>query len=242
MRVVCPQCGAPIEALTESRFYRCPYCTSSFMIQGGRELPEYVILHQRDDRHAWSALKTWLEIRHVTDPVSRDEADFMQFPFWYDSSGTGKCVLIPALEHPFSEVSAVVLPAGDLVFLEENGEYPEPRVSLAEATSGLSAGSGEPVWNLLYLPLYFLRYRVGESAYTAVVSGADGRVFTAGSPAPSAVSLSLRHLSMMVGYTLLLVAEGMMIRTALFRTLAFIVTTGCLYPVYLYLLKREAAS
>jgi DNA-directed RNA polymerase subunit RPC12/RpoP len=242
MRVVCPQCGAPIEALTESRFYRCHYCTSSFLVQGGRELPEFVILHRRDDRHAWSALKTWLEISRVMDPIKRDGAEFMQFPFWYDSSGTRERVLVPAREHPFSEVSSVTLPAGDLVYLEEKEEYAEPLVSLSEAVSGCPPGSGEPAWNLLYLPLYFLRYRVDERAYTAIVSGADGRVFAAERPEQSAVSLSSRHLAMMAGYALLLVVEGVLIRDALFRTLAFLVTTGCLYPVFLLLLKREAAS
>lgn len=242
MRVVCPQCGAPIEALTESRFYRCPYCTSSFLVQGGRELPEFVILHRRDDRHAWSALKTWLEIRRVTDPITKDAADFMQFPFWYDSSGTGGAVLFPAREHPFSGISSVTLPAGDLVYLEEKADYAEPLVALSEAAAGIQPGSGEPAWNLLYLPLYFLRYRVGEHACTAIVSGADGRVFSAERPEPSAVSLSPRHLAMMAGYALLLVVEGMLIRNALFRTLAFLVTTGCLYPVFLLLLKRETAS
>jgi len=242
MRVVCPQCGAPIEALTESRFYRCPYCTSSFLVQGGRELPQFVLLHRRDDRHAWSALKTWLEIRRVMDPIERDGAEFMQFPFWYDSSGTRERVLAPAREHPFTEVSSVTLPAGDLVYLEEKEDYAEPLVSLSEAASGFPPGSGEPAWNLLYLPLYFLRYRVDERAYTAIVSGADGRVFAAERPEPSAVSLSSRHLAMMAGYALLLVVEGVLIRDALFRTLAFLVTTGCLYPVFLLLLKREAAS
>lgn len=242
MQVACPQCGALIEALTESRFYRCQYCTSSFIVHEGRGVPEYVILHKRDDRHAWSALENWLEIRRVTDPVSREGADFMQFPFWYDSSGLGESSLVPALDHHFSQVSSVTLPAGDLVYLEEKGDYPDPRVPLAKASSRIPPGSGEPAWSLLYLPLYFLRYQVGGVACSAIVSGADGRVFASESPAPSDVSLSLTHLSMMAGYALLLVAEGLLIHDLLLRTLAFVITTGCLYPAYLMLLKREAAS
>ncbi|MEA5115612.1 MAG: hypothetical protein VB050_16460 [Geobacteraceae bacterium] len=242
MQVVCPQCGAPIEALTESRFYRCPYCTSSFIVHEGRGVPEYVILHERDDRHAWSALETWLEIRRVTDPVSRDGTDFIQFPFWYDSSGASEVALIPALEHPFSQISCITLPAGDLVYLEEKGDYPEPQVPLAKAVSGITAGSGEAAWSLLYLPLYFLRYKVGGVACTAIVSGTDGRVFTSESPAPSAVSIATRHLPMMAGFTLLLVVEGLMIRQALFRTIAFLITAGVLYPVFLSMLKKESAS
>ncbi len=242
MRVVCPQCGAPIEALTESRFYRCPYCTSSFIVHEGKGLPEYVILHKRDDRHAWSSLEAWLEARRVTGPVDRDVADFMQFPFWYDSAGASDVALVPALEHSFSQISSVTLPAGDLVYLEEKGDYAEPGVPLARAVSGIGHGSGEPSWSLLYLPLYFLRYQVGGIACTAIVSGADGRVFASESPAPTAVSLSLTHLCMMAGYALLLVAEGLSIHGLLFRTLAFAFTTGCLYFAFLLLLKREASS
>ncbi len=242
MQVVCPQCGAPIEALTESRFYRCPYCTSSFTVYEGKGVPEYAILHTRDDRQAWSALETWLETRRITDPVKRENADFLQFPFWYDSSGAGSGCLVPALEHGFSEVSSVTLPAGDLVFLEEKGDYPEPLVLLAEAVSGLPSASGDAAWSLLYLPLYFMRCQVGGQPFSAVVSGADGKVFASATPSPSAVSISAIHLAMMGGFALLLVAEGLVIRHAIFRTIAFIITTGCLYPVFLSKLKKEASS
>jgi len=242
LQVVCPQCGAPSEALTESRFYRCPYCTSSFIVHEGKGVPEYVILHTRDDRHAWSSLETWLEARRVTDPAIRDGADFMQFPFWYDSAGARDVVLVPALEHPFRQISSVTLPAGDLVYLEEKGDYPAPRVPLAKAASGIGSGAAEPAWCLLYLPLYFLRYQVGGVTCTAVVSGADGRVFASESPAPTAVSLSLTHLCMMAGYALLLAAEGLSIHGLLFRTIAFVMTTVCLYFAFLLLLKREASS
>jgi hypothetical protein len=205
-------------------------------------VPEYVILHKRDDRHAWSALETWLETRRVTDPARRDGADFMQFPFWYDSAGVGESSLVPALDHPCRQVSSVTLPAGDLVYLEEKGDYPEPQVPLAMASSRIPPGSGEPAWSLLYLPLYFLRYQVGGIACSAIVSGADGRVFASECPAPSDGSLSLTHLAMMAGYALLLVAEGLLIHDLLFRTLAFVATTGCLYPAFLMLLKRAASS
>jgi len=91
----------------------------------------------------------------------------------------------------------------------------------------------------VHIPLYLLEYSVREHSFTAVVSGADGKVFAVGSPASSGTRLSAYHLGMMVFFALLLVSEGVLIRNHLTRAVAYVLSLAVLYPLYLSLLKRE---
>ena len=239
MQVLCPQCGAPTEALTESRFHCCPYCSSSFLVREGRGIPEYTFRHEWDDRHAWSSLASYLEYRGLTEPVRQDSAEQIFFPFWLFSSNGDSRRLIPALSRSYPEISIVTIPAGDMVFLEEKGEYPEPSVTLTEAMQQFPA-DGEPgKWSLVHIPLYLLEYSVRGHSFTAVVSGADGKVFTVGSPTSSETRLSVSHLGMMVSFAFLLIVEGVLIRNHLTRAVAYGLSLAVLYPLYLSLLKRE---
>jgi hypothetical protein len=239
VQVLCPQCGAPVEALTESRFYRCPFCASSFVVHDGKGLAEYTFRHVRDDRQAWSALTSYLETRQFTDPVEQISVDYLTFPFWMVSRNGDRRRLIPAMEHSFPEIALVTLPAGDLVFPDDTGAYPEPSVSPAQAIERMSADEGPGKWSLVFLPLYFLEFRAADQAYTAIFSGPDGRVFAGGHPVPTGTLLPVRHVVMIACFALLLISEGFLIRNHLTRAGAFLLSFALFYPVYRTLLKKE---
>jgi hypothetical protein len=242
VQVLCPQCGAPVEALTESRFYRCPFCASSFVIHEGKGLAEYTFRHVRDDRQAWSALTSYLEEHQFTDSVEQIAADYLQFPFWMVSRNGDRRRLAPALEHPFPEISHVTLPAGDLVFLDDTGEYPEPSLLPKQAMEGIPVDERTGTVSLVFLPLYFLEYRTAGQAYTAIVAGPDGRVFATGHPEPTGIRLPVRHMVMIIGFALLLVTEGLLIRSHIIRAGTFVISFAILYPVYRMLLKKEVPT
>jgi DNA-directed RNA polymerase subunit RPC12/RpoP len=239
VQVLCPQCGAPVEALTESRFYRCPFCASSFVVHEGKGLAEYTFRHVRDNRQAWSALTSYLETSLFTDPFEQISVDFLGFPFWMFSRNGDRRRLIPAMEHPFPEISHVTLPAGDLVFLKDTGEYPEPSLSPTQAMERIPADERTGTWSLVFLPLYFLKYQASGQSYTAIVSGPDGRVFASGHPEPTGTRLPVRHVVMIVCFTLLLIIEGLLVRDYLMRAGAFLLSFALFYPVYRMQLKKE---
>jgi DNA-directed RNA polymerase subunit RPC12/RpoP len=241
VQVVCPQCGASIEALTESRFYVCPYCTSSFIFHEGKGLAEYTIRHARNDREAWSALTSYLETWGYSGSFERLKADYRPFPFWLAAMQDGVNRLFPAEEHPFPEIAIVTLPAGDLVFLEPGDEYPAPRYTPKEAAANLPEDNRPLSWSLNYLPLYFLSYQVAEQTHHAIVSGADGKVFALDRPAPSGVRISLQNLAMMAVYALVLAVEGFLIGNHALRAGVFIATSIAAYGLYSSLLRKEAS-
>jgi len=242
MRVSCPQCGASVDALTESRFYRCPFCASSFVVRGGKGVTEYTFRHVRDDRQAWSALSAYLERGMFTEPVERIAVDYLAFPFWMLSRNGDRRTLTPALEHPFPEIDFVTLPAGDLVFLSDDDDYPKPSVSMEEAAERGPEGDVKGTWSLVSIPLYFLTCRAAGQDYTAIVSGPDGRVFALGYPVPTGSSLMVRHVAMIAFFTILLMVEGLLIRGHLVRAGSFLLSFAVFYGVYRIMLKRELPS
>ena len=58
MPVACPQCGAPATAQTESRYYRCSFCTSAFIIQEERGIERLTFSHRCPEASAVAACRS----------------------------------------------------------------------------------------------------------------------------------------------------------------------------------------
>jgi hypothetical protein len=237
MQVACPQCGAPATALTESRFYRCAHCGSSFVIQGEEGIQEYVCSHQRDDRLAWSALAEYLERNGLEKFPVKGQAVFCVLPFWCLTLSSGGTRLIPAVTPPFPEVTAVTLPGGDLQFPLPGEELQPPEISLSEAQRLVGGHLSKRF--LVHLPLYFLPYSYEGVPFQALVSGADRKVYTRSLPSREESVIPRHHLVMVGLYILLLLVEGGVIHDLKWRALAFILTALAAWPLWYIILKRE---
>ena len=237
MTISCPQCGAPAEARTDTRFHHCPFCTSSFVAEAGVGIAEYYLTHWRDDRLAWSAIASAVG-EGSGPPVERLGCDYLVAPFWLPRSG-GERRLAPALRHPWLGEVSLVLPGGDLLFVPEGSEFTPPDIAAMEAL-GDGAGKEPGSLALVHLPLYLLTFRIGDSQCRAVVSGVDHRTYLLDSPPRRALTLPLRHAALVTGYALLLVVVGLAVRNHLHRAVAFAVILGVAYPALRAFLRREA--
>lgn len=239
MTVACPQCGAPQEALTETRFYRCPFCSSSFTVQEGTGLLEHCFAHQRDDRLAWSVLEGALEAGGDPVAAERTGCDFRQVPCWLFSFANGTRRLVPAVRHPWGTLPPLALPGGDLSFVPAEAGFPPPEVSLAEA----APAGGEPParQSLVYLPLYFLDYSWAGTPGRAVVCGVDRKpYFLDGTPVRRRPTVPLGHAALVGGFAVLLIAEALLIRRLPLRAAAFAATCAGSYLLLRLVLLREA--
>jgi hypothetical protein len=239
MEVNCPQCGAPAPALTETRFYRCTYCASSFTIQGGTGLLQYSFSHERDDRLAWSLLGLFLEGSRVKASVKEISADFTFFPYWSVVMEDGEKRLIPAMGHEFDEIKRVSLPGGDLQFLPEGCDYPSPTISLQEAVRALPSGKVSTGRSLVYIPLYFLVYECEGTIFHSVISPIEQKTYAFATPAGQEDTISVKHILMMGFFTACILAEGFLLKNYLWRVGAVALTFGFFYSVYYTLLKKE---
>ena len=238
MQVACPQCGAPVTAQTETRFYRCAFCASAFVIQGGRGVDQFAFTHQRDDRLAWSALTEHLERNRVETALEKGAVEFFTAPFWCFTLDSGATRIAPAIPPPLPEVARVTLPGGDLQFPQPGEEFSPPVVSLADAERCLN-GSSIARRFLVYLPLYLLSYTSQGVTCQALVSGADRKVYARTLPAEMEIVIPRHHVLMIGLYLVVLVIEGLAIRRLEWRAVAFILTGLATWPLCYSILRRE---
>ena len=238
MQVACPQCGAPVTAQTETRFYRCAFCASAFVIQGERGIEQYTISHQRDDRLAWSALVEHLERNQVETAVEKGPIEFLTVPFWCFTLDSGVTRMTPAIPPTLPELSVVTLPGGDLRYPHPGEEFPSPRISLADAECGLT-GSVIGRRFLVHLPFYLLSYTSHGVPFQALVSGVDRKVSAQRLPSAQGITIPQRHVLMIGLYVLLLLMEGLAIRHLEWRALAFALTGLSAWLIGAAVLRRE---
>ncbi len=237
MGVNCPQCGAPVEVLTESRFHSCPFCASSFVIHAGAGIARYFLAHERDDQLAWSALAHFLEENRVTAVPQKRHADYAPFPFWLCTLEGGAQQLIPARNHEFSDIAHVALPAGDLQFIPQDAVLLPTTIPLEAALQKLRSKSSAA--SLVYVPLYFLTYDCDGGAFHAVASPLDQKVYASARPAGEGTRFPLRYFLMMAGFAAVLSSEGLMIKHLQWRGGAFLATFALFFAVYHTMLERE---
>jgi hypothetical protein len=238
VQVACPQCGAPVTAQTETRFYRCAFCASAFVIQGERGIDQYTFSHQRDDRLAWSALAEHLERNRVETALERGPVEFLSVPFWCFTlnNGSNRLALATSLQLP--ELSGVTLPGGDLRFPQPGEEFPPPEVSLADAERGLN-NSAITRRFLVHLPCYILAYTSQGVSFQTLVSGTDRKVYALTLPAVKGITIPHSHFLMIGLYVVLLVVEGLAIRRLEWRALAFVLTGLAAWPLCYAIIRRE---
>lgn len=238
MTVSCPQCGAPVEARTETSFLHCAFCSSSFVVEKGVGIAEYYLIHDRDDRFAWSALASALEAGGGDSSVEQESCDYLVAPFWL-SRTDGRQRLVSARRHPWLGESSLVLPGGDLLFVPEGSDFTPPDIAAAEAL-GDGAGKEPGSLSLIHLPLYLLSFRSGDSLCRTVVSATDRRVYLLDSPPQRVLALPFRHVALVCGYALLLAMTGLAVKSALHRAIAFAVIFGVSFLSLYAFLRREA--
>ena len=237
MQIACPQCGAPVTAQTETRFYRCTYCSSAFVIQGEQGIEQFTLDHQRDDRFAWSALAEHLERNRVETSIEKGRVVFSFIPYWCFTLDNGATRMASAISPPLPEVAVVTLPGGDLTFPQPGTEYQPPEITLADAERGLN-GAAATKRSLIHLPLYLLSYTFQGVPFQAVVSGVDRKVYAQHLPALRGIVIPRNHVLMIGLYVVILILETVVMRRPEWRALAFLLTGLAAWPLLHTILRR----
>lgn len=238
MQVACPQCGADINALTESSFYRCPFCTSSFVVQDGAGIRQYTFRCTRDDRIAWSALAEALAEKGATKEIEKVSCDLLLLPFWMFSLKNGSNRLVYAGTVDLPETGGLTLPGGDLEFVPQGMDVSPAAITSSEALSRTGIQDLRQT-SLVYPPLYRLSYRYAGTPYEAIVSATDRKCYTVTTPLAASMQIPVRHITMICSFTAILIIEGFAIRNILWRAAAFALTFSVSYPLFNSMLRRE---
>jgi hypothetical protein len=176
----------------------CSYCGSALAVEEDRGAERLILPHDRSDRHAEEALRSFLAAKSLASPKDI-KLDFAYIPYTMLEDDRGRLFGQPG-KGTWPELGPLTFPpAGEYRFFDEAlageekvFEYDEEPETAAEAA------------RILFLPVYRVRYRAAGKKYRALIMGESYYVFADSLPPerPSGLSVSnvLIAAAMAVGY------------------------------------------
>jgi len=188
MQVKCGHCGGENAVHPGQRMLFCSFCGSALVIERS-DGPEHLILpHERNDRSAGDALRSYLLSKGRGTPEVTKVA-FAFIPFLLVEEENGETGLAPASDE--TTVSMPYPPAGNYRFFDESIAAGERIVPIDGSHEG---AEGAKIVKILHLPLYNVEYRCGRFEGTAAIVGGSWHVDLSGLPAEGQVELKSSNL------------------------------------------------
>jgi hypothetical protein len=242
MNVTCPRCGARQELQSETRFYSCSYCRSTFAVEGGRRVAEYLADIRPDERSAWSVLSDHLEQEGRRSAVQRRRCDTLVCPFWLVRKSDGGALFTPAAAIDLPLVEGVSLPGCDLIPVSDSSSLVLPDKPLEEVLEAARLSPGECQVSLVHLPLQLLEYVVDGIAYRCTVLVADWKLYADSLPPLESAGIPLPRICFLAAYVALLLLAAVTIRHHLIRGAVFALLLGAGWRLGRRMVSREAPT
>jgi hypothetical protein len=183
MIVRCAQCGAKIDRTEEGRFFSCPFCASSLVLEGKVAFSCFFMEHTRHDIFVRALFRKRLAEAGIRYDGKSIDIHFAYHPFWMAHRADGTSVLRPAAHEQVVALANVKIPPGRLSFYDETNFPHGEVVSMAIPAEEAFGQDTGVVWNtdridLVYFPVYCLRYIKGLSVYDAALVGDSTRFYS----------------------------------------------------------------
>jgi predicted RNA-binding Zn-ribbon protein involved in translation (DUF1610 family) len=222
MIVGCSQCGAKINRVDENRFFTCPFCGSSLVLEGGQAFPCFIMEHERNDLWARALFYERLRRAGITPNHGMVPVEFVYIPFWVIRGHDGSIVAHPAAETHHQDLSSIKVPPGRLVFYEKDTHPNAPVVALSvplDRALGGWGGSDFGRVDLVYLPVYWMQSTVANGRYNLAVVGDSSRLYSGTVPSEK-TDISVKSLFFFVAAGGLFAALGILIHDVYVRAAA----------------------
>ena len=165
MIVSCNLCGGESRVHPGQKMLFCSFCGSALAIQKERGLEHLILPHERNDKSAGEALRSYLMSKR-RGRCEIGEIRFAYLPFVLVEEENGRTNVIPASGEAWASVSYP--PSGNYQFFDETIAGNEKVVPLSD-----EAVEGE---RLLHLPVYEVSYKAGGFMGSAAVIGGSWQV------------------------------------------------------------------
>ncbi len=190
----CPKCGAPFEYEPGMRFKKCDYCGTMIYIDKSRVMFYYIIPFSLDSKQAESVFRRWAA--GSTKAKGLDAAQIksvkkMYFPvyrFVRRINGREEDIIKPAKTTLLPGLTNLKLPPGDMRIFDNtfnvgDAEVVQPDMSMDSYLPNLPGEAKEQ--EIVYFPLYEIRYIFDGREYNVLVDGSSGEVFSSYYPTRS---------------------------------------------------------
>jgi hypothetical protein len=223
MIVGCSQCGAKINRKDESRFFSCPFCASSLVLEGSRSFACFIMEHERNDLWARALFSERMRRSGVAAGRGTVDVELSYIPFWVIRRADGTVIAHPAAAIPDPGLSSIRVPPGRLVFYEEGSRPKAPVVPLSvpfERALGGHAGEDLGRVDLVYLPVYSMQTDGADERYNLALVGDSSRLYS-GTTVPVQVrGVSIRSLIFFAAVAVLFSAAGLLIQSVYLKAAA----------------------
>ena len=166
----------------------CSYCGSALVIEEGGGPERLILPHERSDRGAEEALRSYLAERSLARPKDI-RTDFAYVPFAMIEDDRGHLIGRPG-RGTWPEIGPLpVPPAGEYRFFNESLAGGEKVFAHDD-----DPGAAEQARRILFLPLYRVRYRAAGGRYGALVLGESWYVLADAVPPPRPSGVSTANV------------------------------------------------
>ncbi len=224
----CPKCGAPFEYEPGMKFKKCDYCGTMIYIDKSRVMFYYIIPFSIEDKDVVSLFKRWASGSKMEKGLENSvikSVNKMYFPvyrFVRNVNNREMVIIKPAKTTLLSGLTNVKIPPGNMNIFDDNfstgnAKVIQPELSMDTYLKELPGTAKEQ--ELVFFPIYEIRYEFRGKEYSAVIDGSSGEVFTSYYPPRSSLPyifigstvfiLSLIGSSLaVIGYTSALILIG----------------------------------
>ena len=226
----CPKCGAPFEYEPGMRFKQCDYCGTMIYIDKSRVMFYYIIPFSISREQATQVFRRWASGPKMAKGLENSRIKSlkaMYFPvyrFVRNVNGEEKVFIKPAKTTLLPGLSNLKVPPGDMKIFDRNfpvgnAEVVQPDMSMDTYLPSLPGEGKEQ--EIVYFPIYEIRYEFQGKEYVAIMDGSSGEVFASYFPPRSSVPYLL-----LASLTFILAAVGAAVGTMVSGWGWFLVLVG----------------
>jgi hypothetical protein len=165
MTVNCRLCGGENTIHPGQKMLFCSYCGSALTVEEERGPERLILPHERSDRNAEEALRSFLAARSLAPP-KEIKLEFAYVPYTMLEDDRGRLFGQPG-RGTWPELGPLTFPpAGEYRFFDGAVAGDEKVFEHDEEPETLAAAA-----RILYLPLYRVRYRAAGKRYRALIVG-----------------------------------------------------------------------
>ena len=213
----CPKCGAPFEYEPGMRFKQCDYCGTMIYIDKSRVMFYYIIPFSISKESVENVFRRWASGPKMAKGLENSRIKSikaMYFPvyrFVRIADGKEKVFVKPAKTTLLPGLTNLKIPPGDMKIFDRsfpvgNVEVVQPDLSMDTYLNELPGEGKEQ--EIVYFPLYEVRYEFEGKEYVAIIDGSSGEVFSSYYPPRS----SAPYLALALG-SFILAALGSAVGT-----------------------------
>lgn len=226
----CPKCGAPFEYEPGVRFKKCDYCGTMIYIDKSQVMFYYIIPFTISRDNVPQVFRRWASGPKMAKGLENSKIKSikaMYFPvyrFVRVSDGKEMVFIKPAKSTLLPGLTNLKVPPGDMKIFDStfdtgDAEIIQPDLTMDTYLPSLPGEGKEQ--EIVFFPIYEVRYEFQGKEYSVVIDGSSGEVFTSYYPPRSSVPyLALAMI------TFILAAVGSAIGTMLSGWGWFLVLAG----------------